>query len=531
MNFQFHAKRATLSKRTCFQMIAAILLLLPSVSTAQRVTGYGTSTFAEAWSSIVGQAGTSTVSVSAFDDGTASIAMPFAFPFDGGTVASGSSVTISSNGFISFGSEDNGCCNDNVSSTGYPNSVLFYSTDLYILNNTNVYTRVTGSSPNRVLTIEWPTMRHYNSNGNSTGFQVRLKEGSGIIEMLYKNFNLDLTNSTFYSPGVGLNGSSSPSFAYKRYGGVFYATPTTHIRWTPSLGLLMPDGGETWCAGSTQSIQWTSNGIANVKLEYSSNSGTNWNTIVSSTSASAGSYSWSLPTSLTAASTYIVRISNASDASVYSTGSTFTVQAPAVLALSVSPAIIFPNDGTLENITVTATLTGGCSASYVLGSITSNETLAAGDVAGATTGTADLAFQLKGTRGDQLEPRYYNLNYTLSGQTETRKVLVGRNLGTSSAAASGSNIPTITSRGDLTASGNIAFTLPAATNVTFVIYDGNGKEVRTLLNSQSLGSGAQAVTWDLNRTGGSAAPDGVYYCQVRTSTAVSAPMVFGVDRP
>lgn len=72
-----------------------------------------------------------------------------------------------------------------------------------------------------------------------------------------------------------------------------------------------PNGGEKWTAGTTQQIQWTSQGsISNVKIEYSTDGGSTWTTIAGST-ANDGSYSWDVPN--TVSSDCWVRISDASD--------------------------------------------------------------------------------------------------------------------------------------------------------------------------------------------------------------------------
>lgn len=73
-----------------------------------------------------------------------------------------------------------------------------------------------------------------------------------------------------------------------------------------------PNGGENWCVGTNQTITWKSDGIDNVKIEYSTNSGTNWNLITASTPASTGSFSWSIPANYTPGSTNQIRISDAS---------------------------------------------------------------------------------------------------------------------------------------------------------------------------------------------------------------------------
>src|SRR5256886_7466156 len=83
-----------------------------------------------------------------------------------------------------------------------------------------------------------------------------------------------------------------------------------------SLTLTAPNGGETWTAGSSQNITWTKTGsITNVKLEYSTDGGTTYpNLITSSTPAAAGSYAWTVPD---LASTNVkVRVTNTADTTV-----------------------------------------------------------------------------------------------------------------------------------------------------------------------------------------------------------------------
>jgi hypothetical protein len=81
------------------------------------------------------------------------------------------------------------------------------------------------------------------------------------------------------------------------------------------VDVTSPNGSENWCAGSTHNITWTSFGITNVKIEVSSNGGSSYTTLTASTAASTGSYSWSIPSSQTAGTQYLVRITDASTSS------------------------------------------------------------------------------------------------------------------------------------------------------------------------------------------------------------------------
>lgn len=90
------------------------------------------------------------------------------------------------------------------------------------------------------------------------------------------------------------------------------------------LSLTSPAGAEVWQSGSTKNITWTSSQISNVKLEYSTNSGSTWNSIINSTGAASGSYSWTLPSASSVNS--LVRISDVSNPSILdSSSSVFTI--------------------------------------------------------------------------------------------------------------------------------------------------------------------------------------------------------------
>jgi len=90
-----------------------------------------------------------------------------------------------------------------------------------------------------------------------------------------------------------------------------------------SVTVTSPNGGESWAGGSTQSITWTASGVTNVKLEYTLD-GSTWSVITSSTAASAGSYSWTVPSSAT--TTARVRVSDAANAAITDTSNAaFTI--------------------------------------------------------------------------------------------------------------------------------------------------------------------------------------------------------------
>jgi len=72
---------------------------------------------------------------------------------------------------------------------------------------------------------------------------------------------------------------------------VFTISPTV----LPSIQLTSPNGEENWPVGSEQNITWISNDIENIKIDYTTNSGTNWINIVPSVTAAGGSFIWTVP--------------------------------------------------------------------------------------------------------------------------------------------------------------------------------------------------------------------------------------------
>ncbi|RLF34771.1 MAG: hypothetical protein DRN08_04115, partial [Thermoplasmata archaeon] len=105
-------------------------------------------------------------------------------------------------------------------------------------------------------------------------------------------------------------------------------TSDTNFKIVGILTITSPNGGERWGVETNHNITWTLVGsIANVRLDYSTDSGQNFpNNIVSSTPAGALSFTWTVPDAVS--KTVRVRISDASDISVYDiSDNDFTINA------------------------------------------------------------------------------------------------------------------------------------------------------------------------------------------------------------
>ena len=147
----------------------------------------------------------------------------------------------------------------------------------------------------------------------ATWFATPFDTGRGLLCTTY------FTTGSSWNPDVGIILDSS-----------FYP-PTNKLEFVPSatgashypvflagclgsaLEIEEPDSGEVWYAGEANDITWRSVGFSgNVKLEYSTNSGSSWSTVISST-PDDGSHPWTIPEE--PSPNCRVKVSDASDGS------------------------------------------------------------------------------------------------------------------------------------------------------------------------------------------------------------------------
>jgi Secretion system C-terminal sorting domain len=187
---------------------------------AVNVTGPTPATY----TSIIGQPGTTWLinPTSGNQDDVLSAAQPIGFSFDFLGTTGLTQFKASSNGFITFNTATTatGAAND-FTSTTYTQLVAPFWEDLYFLqtraaSGSGVYIQVSGTAPNRVLTVEWAKAASYDytlftafQDANSN-FQLKLYEGSNDIKFEYGKNTLFLGNQAAipYSYSVGLKGTS-----------------------------------------------------------------------------------------------------------------------------------------------------------------------------------------------------------------------------------------------------------------------------------------------------------------------------------
>jgi photosystem II stability/assembly factor-like uncharacterized protein len=139
----------------------------------------------------------------------------------------------------------------------------------------------------------------WTSSGVSNYVRIELSTDGGTSWSLVKNAAYNYGYYYWYVPNVSSSQCLIKISDYYNNAIVDQSNNTFTINpIPPSVRVIRPNGGESYAAGQTVGIQWTSSNVTNVKIEYSTNAGSSWNTIIAATSASSGYYSWPIPSAV-----------------------------------------------------------------------------------------------------------------------------------------------------------------------------------------------------------------------------------------
>jgi hypothetical protein len=139
---------------------------------------------------------------------------------------------------------------------------------------------------------------------------------------------------------------------------------------TATISVTSPNGGEALAPGGSHTITWSSTGtVGNVKIQYTTNNGGTWQTVVAST-ANDGAYNWAVPN--VDSSQCKVKISEASDGSPSDTSNAvFSIAGPGLtvtspnggesLEVGTSHTITWTSTGTVGNVKIQYTTNNGSS--------------------------------------------------------------------------------------------------------------------------------------------------------------------------
>lgn len=137
--------------------------------------------------------------------------------------------------------------------------------------------------------------RSTSSGGTYTRVGSEPTVGSGSTTSYNDNSGLaGLTTYYYKITAVNASGESASSSSANA---TTVAGGSSHVSQTPSVTLSVPNGGESWAAGSSHQILWGSggSGIANVNLKLSTDGGANFSALVASHVANLGYYAWTVP--------------------------------------------------------------------------------------------------------------------------------------------------------------------------------------------------------------------------------------------
>ena len=262
-------------------------------------------------------------------------------------VTSGAYDTSFGGNYDAFVTKFNASGSDLVYSTFIGGNNYEYPYGIALDSSGNAY--ITGSTNSSDYPV---TSNAYDQsfNGSNDAFLAKLNTtGTALIYSTFLGggsndygygIAVDSSGLTYVTGGAGISGFPTTTSAYdiSFNGGTSDTFVTKFNLYTQEVNLTSPNGGETWVGGMTYNITWVSANVNSVKIEYSTNSGTSWTTIVSSTPASAGTYAWTVP--LTTSTSCKIRLSDSSSISsitdtsnaVFAIASGYTVQGNAYLS-------------------------------------------------------------------------------------------------------------------------------------------------------------------------------------------------------
>jgi len=192
------------------KIILSLVFLLGIITyNHAQVSNYTFSQSAGTYSSITGTA----VHTASWDNAVTSVTIPFTFYYNS---IGYTSCNVSSNGFITFGSTAPAIATYTPisSSESYAGSISACGFDLYSNSTTggNIIYTTSGSSPNRVFTIQYTNAYRYTvaTYGGPLNFQIKLTESTNIITLVYGSCSA--TNTTNTTVEVGIRGSANTDY-------------------------------------------------------------------------------------------------------------------------------------------------------------------------------------------------------------------------------------------------------------------------------------------------------------------------------
>ncbi|HEY0640739.1 MAG TPA: S8 family serine peptidase [Pseudonocardiaceae bacterium] len=146
------------------------------------------------------QQGTTAVALTG-DDASATVALPFAFPFYGTTYGT---AHVSSNGNLNFLAANTAYTNSAIPATAVPNAAIYpFWDDLVLDASSGVFTRTAGTAPNRLFAVEWRNAALFGATAQRVDLLAELHE-NGQIVLRYRNLDPGSAEERGGSATVGI---------------------------------------------------------------------------------------------------------------------------------------------------------------------------------------------------------------------------------------------------------------------------------------------------------------------------------------
>ena len=229
---------------------------------------------------------------------------------------SGTAWVNSSRVSISYDANDN------------PIEYVYQSWDVSVWKNTDKYSYIYNANDDiiEIVTQIWDVSVWK----NSYKYLYSYNANNDPIEYLYQSWNISVWENSSKSTLIYDTNNNNTEQLSQTWDGTTWVNNYKYLyTWAPetSITVTAPNGGENWPVGTVRNITWTSSNVSNVRLQYSTNNGTNWINITNVT-ASAGSYAWTIPN--TTSQNCLVLISDVSNALLFDESDTIFTISPAV---------------------------------------------------------------------------------------------------------------------------------------------------------------------------------------------------------
>ncbi|MGV3613464.1 MAG: T9SS type A sorting domain-containing protein [Fluviicola sp.] len=142
------------------------------------------------------------------DDGEVGITLPFAFPYQGGSITD---LTVGNNGGIQLGTLT-GAVGYGGNMTTITGDYLFAWGDDLDDETGNVYYQVTGTAPNQVAIFQWNNQNNFSNGAGSVTFQIQMHQATGEIYYVYDDVEFGGTETAddfAANADIGLSGPTT----------------------------------------------------------------------------------------------------------------------------------------------------------------------------------------------------------------------------------------------------------------------------------------------------------------------------------